>query len=175
MYFFGEGSLEVNEGKAVEYFKKAAEKDEPRALYALGGCYKDGIEVEEDQEKSLYYYKKSAENGYVKAFNYLFGVFQEEKNTTEMLKYLKMGADFGHATSIYNFGFAYLGNMGMTENLQESFKYFMRAANLGHNLAQHKVGYAYFNGIGVECSWFFLFCSFRSFPLFTSKEPYPKK
>ncbi|EFC42498.1 predicted protein [Naegleria gruberi] len=150
MYSFGEGSLEVDKKKSLEYFRKAAEFDDPESLFALGYYYREGIEVQVDKEKSLYYYNKAAELGMIKSISYLYGKNDKKKNYTEMVKYLRMGAEFGDASSIFNLGYAYMGNFGLSENLEETFKCQLRAANLGHGMGQHKVGYAYCNGIGVE-------------------------
>lgn len=57
--------------KAVEYFKKAAEKGHALAQCELGVCYCNGEGVEADVEEGVRWFEESALQGYAKAWNEL--------------------------------------------------------------------------------------------------------
>lgn len=57
--------------KAVEYFKKAAEKGHALAQCELGVCYCNGEGVEADVEEGVRWFEESASQGYAKAWNEL--------------------------------------------------------------------------------------------------------
>ena len=56
-----------NETKAIEYYKKSAEKEYVEAQFRLGECYRLGIGIEKDETKAFENYKKSAEKGHPNA------------------------------------------------------------------------------------------------------------
>ena len=60
---------------AFQWLEKAANKEDAKAMYYLGVCYRYGYGVQKDLDKFLYYNKKSAQKGFSKAVaqqNYLF-------------------------------------------------------------------------------------------------------
>lgn len=73
-------NLDFNETNkvALEYFQRAADKDDKYGLYNLGRSYKDGRGVLKDESKALEYFKRAAEKGHYDsmrkvAFAYLEG------------------------------------------------------------------------------------------------------
>lgn len=65
-YCYGNG-VEQDYGKAVFWFKKAAEQGNAEAQYELGGCYTLGDGVEKDIDSAISWYKKALEQGYEQA------------------------------------------------------------------------------------------------------------
>ena len=61
-YAQGQGGLTKDETKAVEWYRKAAEAGEARAMYNLGKCYEDGKGgLTKDTYKAVEWYQKAAE------------------------------------------------------------------------------------------------------------------
>ena len=54
---------EKDETKALEYYKKSAEKGDSIAQNTLGSFYKFGKYLEKDLAKAIYWYNKAAESG----------------------------------------------------------------------------------------------------------------
>lgn len=83
-YFLGEMYFNLNYGvdqsysKARKWFERAAEMEQPEALYRLGYMYDYGVHVDRDYEKANSYYRRSADGGNARAafelgYNYLKG------------------------------------------------------------------------------------------------------
>ena len=65
-YYTGIGVAE-DEAEAVIWFRKAADRGQPRALFLLGECYEEGNGVQANLQKALEYYQKAADKGYKSA------------------------------------------------------------------------------------------------------------
>ena len=55
---------EQDEDQALEWFMRAAELDEPEAMYQLGYMFETGIRVKKDKAKAIWYYERAAELGH---------------------------------------------------------------------------------------------------------------
>ncbi|KAL3880340.1 hypothetical protein ACJMK2_032588 [Sinanodonta woodiana] len=75
VYYTEKGSKEDMK-IAVEYFKKASEKNDPEAQYSLGLCYEEGWGVEPDECKAAQLYSQAAQSGHDGAM-YNLGIFQQ--------------------------------------------------------------------------------------------------
>lgn len=51
--------------QAAEWFRKAAEKGNPRALNNLGICYEFGHGIPQDMDQAFQNYQESAKKGFV--------------------------------------------------------------------------------------------------------------
>lgn len=80
--------VEKDVQKSIEYFKKAAKKKVPEALYNLAVMYQNGDQdqfkdyIEKDEDKAFLLYKKAFENGYEEAlepYKYLLNKKKYEK------------------------------------------------------------------------------------------------
>lgn len=77
-YYYGDGDdSEPNYEKAVEWYRKAAEKNDSIALCRLGICYLEGKGVKKDEKKAVEYFEKAAQSGYSEA-QYQLGVCYEK-------------------------------------------------------------------------------------------------
>ncbi len=68
VYYLGE-STKPDYNKALELWKKAADKKDTYAQYYLGVMYKNGQGVDKNDNKAKEYFKKSCDNGLEKACN----------------------------------------------------------------------------------------------------------
>lgn len=82
---------------ALEWYEKAAEKENRYALNALGAMYRDGVGTYKDDQKSLDYFKRSAIAGHFGAMGALAFAYLEGKGTirdyAEAHKWLLKAAD----------------------------------------------------------------------------------
>ena len=67
-----------NAGKAVQYYKTAADQGYAKAEFNLALCYENGISVSKDEGKAVkcLYYKMAAEQGHAQAQNMLACCYQ---------------------------------------------------------------------------------------------------
>ena len=63
LYAHGGDGLPVDYDKAVDWFRKAAEDEEPTAEYNLGWAYEAGLGVAKDLDHAVEWYRKSADHG----------------------------------------------------------------------------------------------------------------
>ncbi|MBK7030953.1 MAG: sel1 repeat family protein [Bacteroidales bacterium] len=68
MLFYGEG-IKQNQEQAVFWYKKAAHKNDAKALYNLGLCYESGEGVLQSNRWAEFYFLKASKLGYRKARN----------------------------------------------------------------------------------------------------------
>ena len=71
-------------------YRKAAERDNAEAQYALGRCYENGAGVPKDPAQAVVWYRKAAEQGFATAqytlgrcYRYGIGVLKNEKLARE--------------------------------------------------------------------------------------------
>lgn len=69
--------VENDESKAFQFYKKAAEYDEPRSNFNIGAHYHRGDQVEADLEIAVKYYQRAAELDYASAHRRLGRMFME--------------------------------------------------------------------------------------------------
>lgn len=123
-YYFGLG-VHRNFTIAVEWFVKAAEKDDSGAQYYLGANYFHGLDyknaqgIRQDYEKALYWFNKSAAQGDILGefglgVMYVFGL-AVDYNEELAIKYFTSSAEKGFAYAMHN-----LGNIYFDRNDQES-------------------------------------------------------
>lgn len=144
-YFYMEGKyFEKNEKKAVELFKKAAEKDNLDAIINLSICYENGFGVEENEEKACNYFIQAVDMCDVDSLYYLIGFYKEinfvGKDITKTIKLYEKAFYFGNS---------YLhGINGVEQNLEEGIKLPKTAAKNGNHKAMFELGYCYHYGYG---------------------------
>ena len=128
MYLNGQGT-EQDINKAVEWLNKAAEQNNPDALYQLGYIYSSEEYSIADTEKAFEYYARALEN-YIEA---------EKENE--------------NATAEYRIGRMYFNGMGIEENVSEAVKWLEKAA-LNHNAtAAYQLYKIYSDGNLIEADF----------------------
>ena len=152
-YYFGENGKQKDYVKAVEWFRKAAERGNANAQCYLGYCFKDGVGVDKNYTEAVKWFRKAAEQGNDVAQVNL-GVCYESgqgvvKDLAEAVKWYRKAAEQGNANAQYILGICYQNGKGVVENSSEAVKWYLKSAEQGHAYAQCDLGYCYFNGVGV--------------------------
>ncbi|WP_196139551.1 prolyl oligopeptidase family serine peptidase [Aliikangiella sp. G2MR2-5] len=75
--FWFEDNVENDKDKSLEFYRKAAEYEEPRAMFNVGAFYHSGDQVTKDISKAITYYRKAANLDYAKAHSRLGRMYME--------------------------------------------------------------------------------------------------
>ena len=148
--------------QALVWYKKAAAKYHPAALYKLSEFYEFGKGGEKvNWEKSAEYCKKSAEAGFVHA-QYKYGVLCAmgkgvPQSWKEAVVWYTKAAQTGkklsyqpHAMAQYNLAWCYANGQGVAQSWKEAVKWYREAAENGIVEAQFQLAECYARGEGVE-------------------------
>lgn len=125
MYLDGQGT-DVSVEKAVEWLNKAAEQNNPDALYQLGFVFSSDKYSVADEEKAYEYYSRSLD-GYIKA---------EEENA--------------NATAEYRIGRMCINGIGTEVNVSEGIHWLEKAALNNNAEAAYQLYKLYSEGTEIE-------------------------
>lgn len=142
-YDSGENGLEQNFEKALYWYNKGKELEDPRCIYGVGACYYFGDGVKEDKNKAyqpllkLIEQEKNISNR--QAFSifclgayYYFGFGDAKKDDNIAFKLIYDSAMKGHIAGIYDLGANfYYNGVGTERNLEKSKFYLELASNYG--------------------------------------------
>ena len=136
----------IDKAEALEWFRKAAEKDHEVARFEIANCYREGDGVEQNPAEAFKWYRKAADQSLVYA----------EKNG-----YVR---DFKSVDGMYRLAECYRIGDGVEPDSAEAFKWYRKAAEIGKNRpegsgfessfdavnAMYRLGDCYWAGEGVE-------------------------
>ncbi len=109
-YDEGDG-VEQDYAKALEWYEKAEEAGDIRAMTNLGWLYEYGNGVEQDYAKALDWYRKAAEAGDARAMTSLGRLYEYgngvEQDYAKALEWYEKGAEEGNAVSMLSLGWLY--------------------------------------------------------------------
>ncbi len=122
------GLLQEQQGdffEAKRNFKAAADAKIPQAARCYARLTLSPLE-------KFTYLKQAALLGDVRAMPMLADLYEQKKNRSEMIFWLKKGARSGDAESLSKLGFCYMRGYGIDKNLLEAKSNFSKAARLGN-------------------------------------------
>ena len=116
----GEAYKGGNYELAVQKFKEVADKDDHRAMYALGSMYAAGKGVDQDYSKAFEFFSRAARYGRFDA-RFKMGIMYEEGLGTEQdyrraARMYQAGAKKGYAPAQYRLGLCYLNGLGVKQD-----------------------------------------------------------
>ena len=138
----------------MEYYRRAADLGNARAINNLGISYFDGRGVEKNESAAFEYFRRAADLGNVAAI-YNLGARYDfgrgvEKNESAAFEYYRRAADLGDVNAITGLGDSYNYGIGVEKNFSAGLEYYRRAADLDNVEAIYNLGISYSNGRGVE-------------------------
>lgn len=135
---------------ALEYFKKAAEKDEPRAWGALANMYQKGrgVVADEDEAKRLYDLIINAAKQEIAAAQHVLGVMYYlgdgvPKDESQARQYFELAANQGYARGLHALGACYANGSGVKKDYKKAGELFKQAAEQGFADSQDALGILY--------------------------------
>ena len=152
LYHSGQG-VPQDLAKAVELYRKAAEKGFGMAQTNLGSMYLNGIGVAQSPIEAEKWYRMAAEQGVALAqhnlgFIYFMGLTGGQDDA-EALKWIRLAVDQGYADAQTLLGVMYQMGRGVPQNYAQAMKWYLKAAEKGDANAQNNLGDVFRDGRGV--------------------------
>jgi uncharacterized protein len=159
--------------KAFEYYTKAANGNDPQALFRLGNAFETGIikdpKVQRDDKgnfpadniliqpnpkSALDLYRLAAQNNLAEAF-YNVGVYYEtgtvvDKDPAKAFTFLMKASTAGIAQAMNRLAGLYANGTGVAQDVVAAAGWYNRAAEMGFAPAQIALGILYEQGAGVR-------------------------
>lgn len=141
-------------GKAMEYYRRAADAGSADGLRGIGNLYANGEGVEKDPGRALEYYDQAAAQGDAKAFfnigvMYQYGENGEQDTGKAVESYLRSG-EMGFADAWTTLASLYQSGNGVEPDIGKAVEYWQKAADLGDASVCYTLGTMYYSGEGVE-------------------------
>lgn len=148
-YFQGDDDLSRNREKAAEWFRRAAEQNNPIGQFNYGICLDTGEGVKKDSREALKWYRKAAEKGLPEA-KLNTAITAENLGEYELaLQYYEEMASQGYSKSMRKSAELLEKGLGNIEiNPDKAFRYMREAARNGDIRAQVKLADYYERGFG---------------------------
>ena len=141
--------------ESFNFYKTAAQKNHPNAIWALGHLYYNGFvgsKSREDMKKAFRYFNKARKVNCIAAINSLGTVFKEgnipfiQKDLKKAKKLFEFAANKNYIYAMNN-----LGNMYEEEgDFQKAILLYKSSASQGESWAANKLGEMYRIGIGTK-------------------------
>lgn len=153
--FFEGFSGKKDEKKAVECFRRSAEKGFALAENFLSFCYRTGRGVAKDLEEAVRHYTLAvkidrtlgrAQNNLGECYEQGLGVkIKDEKKAVE---YYRLGAKWGSMSALTNLARCYANGISVVKNEEQALRCCYVAAKCGYSLAQKYLG-AYLANLAI--------------------------
>jgi TPR repeat protein len=156
--------------KAFEYYTKAANGNDPQALFRLGNAFetgiikdpkgkrddKDNILIQPNPKSALDLYRLAAQNNLAEAF-FNVGVYYEtgtvvDKDAEKAFAFHMKASTAGIPQAMNRLAGLYANGTGVTQDVVAAAGWYQRAASMGFAPAQIALGMMYEQGAGVRQS-----------------------
>lgn len=152
MYYFGRNGADEDNEQARKYFEIAAKSEQHTgAMYYLGNIYWNGFGGAVNKKKAVELYMKIYEYG-LSSDKMIFDIAEfydnEEKNSLEAIRWLRIGAKQGYPKCLANLGLKYRYGVDIDKNWIEAVKYFERAIAAGEDrgVSEEQLGDMFYEG-----------------------------
>jgi TPR repeat protein len=153
MYQNGQG-VEKNEGRALYWYRKAADQNHLPSINNLGWTYQNGFGIAKDLKKAVSWYQKAADQGFAAAQDNLGWMYQTgqgvSQNYTEAFVWYRKAADQDHANAQNNLARLYAAGYGVKQDYAAAARWYRKAADQGHPMAQYNLARLYQYGNGMR-------------------------
>lgn len=158
-YFHGEQRfIRQDYEKAHEFFEKAANHDDPVALYYMGNLYHEGLGVDQDEEKAREFYLRAAEKGQADAQmitgvgHIMDGIILRDEEAQEAkyviaVDWLKKAAAQKQPEALFWLGDMTLKGLGTEENEAKGLAMIREASDKGNPNAMAMLGAFHWRGM----------------------------
>jgi len=130
-----------NLAESIIWYRKAADQNHPRGLYAVGYAYDLGRGLERDYREALIWYLKAAETYRLPEAQRSIGLMYEAGkgvavDYTKAMTWYRLAADQGWATAMTSIANMYAGGRGVPRDRDEARRWMEKAANSGDKNAR---------------------------------------
>lgn len=134
---FKQGGIDYKNGdfeSAIGHFKEAAEKNDHRAMYALGSMYAGGQGIQQDYKQAYVWFRKADKFGRTDA-QYKLGLMYEQGlglkiNPKKAVKWYSKAANGGYPPAWYKLGMMYAQGMGVKQNNTKAYAWLNAALSV---------------------------------------------
>ena len=152
-YELGHG-VERNRDKAVKWYQRAIEQDNPLAMFLLGQMYETDVQSDRDYRRAAKLYMRAADKGHAAAQARLAQLYElglgVPQDFAAAATWYTAAAKQWKLSDHYPLGSTYAIGRGDSKISSDAIRWFERAAALGVAEAQFDLGLAYEVGNGVE-------------------------
>lgn len=138
-YHYGDGGVEQDYTKALEWYKKAAEQGNYGAMAQIGMLYANGNGVEQDYVKAVEWFEKAAELGDATSMKNLGIAYAKgngvEQDYAKALEWYKKAAELGNDVAMFCIGAMYANGQGVDVDYNLALEWFEKAADQGNENA----------------------------------------
>ena len=127
--------------EAVEWYRKAAERNHAKAQCFLGHCYASGWGVTEDEVEAVKWFQKSAESGYADSQRWLGDFYEHTQDYLSAFKWYRKGAEQGDFSCQQMLGDFYYDGKGVPKDNIEAANWYRKAAEQGLVTAQSSLAW----------------------------------
>ncbi len=125
--------------KAFREWRPLAEQGDAKAQFNLGGMYRQGRGVPQDDAEAMKWYRKAAEQGDAKAQGILGFMYDDGQGVAqdyaEAVKWYRKAAGQGYAQAQYNLGLMYYDGQGVSQDYVQAHMWSNLAAAKGDKTA----------------------------------------
>ena len=141
------------EDQELDKIRRAAEQGDAEAQTDLGGMYRDGQGLPQDDAQAVHWYRRAADQGYAPAQDNLGRMYQNGRGVpqddAQAVSWYRRAADQDEANAQNNLGAMYQMGRGVLRDYTQAVHWYRRAADQGYAPAQDNLGRMYQNGRGV--------------------------
>ena len=152
LYYAGH-PIPKDDGKAFEWFQKAAARGHAGGQWSLGQAYEKGIGVEKDSVKAVEWYEKAAAQGNMNGQTSLGFMYADGngvlKDLAKAIEWFQKAAVSGDITAQRFLYSTYSSGEGVPKDEAKAFEWIQQAAEQGYALDQKYIGQMYATGKGV--------------------------
>ena len=134
------GCLPLDDKKAAELFRQAAEAGDERGQYFLSDEYQQGDGVNQDEIEAFNWCLKSAEQDYIPAMarigEYYYYGFGTEQNFEKAVEWLQKASTEGEENAQYHLGLCYEMGYGVERSLNDALLCFYYSSCEKHQKAK---------------------------------------
>ena len=134
MYSHGSG-VPKDDGEAVNWYRKAAGRDDIGGRLNLGFMYENGRGVHRDYVAALRWYRRAADQGSASAqdslgYFYIHGM-GVKRDDVEAVAWFRKAAEQGMAGAQYNLGAMYEHGAGLAESRTDALGWYEKGSRVG--------------------------------------------
>ena len=140
---------------AVDYFGKAAAKDNVKAMVTLGQLYRKGNYIQKDIPLAIKFYKAAVRKNNSMAHVHLASTYLTNEEYTDSTKvahsmlYKAIAID-NNSDAMYLLGNIFREGLNVKPDSIKAFQYYKTAADLGHCEAMNNLGNCYLEGYAID-------------------------